>query len=149
MEGILAAAFACVIGIVGLWTGFKQLRNRAALDRWPITKGKVIERGTFTPDYASGPPAFRHAPLVRYVYQVGGKDFVNDRLQPKRIQQPRHNTEAWAQKRAGEFPDDVTVHYNPADPSESFLVQTSKKTLYLVIAASGLAILFSGLFFMK
>jgi len=146
MEGILAAAFACVIGIVGLWTGFKQLRNRAALDRWPITKGKVIERGTFTPDYASGPPAFRHAPLVRYVYQVGGKDFVNDRLQPKRIQQPRHNTEAWAQKRAGEFPDDV---YNPADPSESFLVQTSKKTLYLVIAASGLAILFSGLFFMK
>jgi hypothetical protein len=138
-----------LIGIVGLWTGLRALKMRAVLDRWPITKGKVIERGTFTPDYASGPPAFRHAPLVRYAYQVGGKDFVNDRLQPKQIQQPRHNTEAWAQKRAAKFPDDVVVHYNPADPGESFLVQTPKRILYLVIGASCLAILFSGLFFMK
>lgn len=149
MEGILAAAFAWVIGIVGLWTGFKQLRNRAALDRWPITRGKVIERGTYQPDYASGPPAYRHAPLIKYAYQVGERDLVNDRIHPKRIQQPRHNTQAWEQKRAAEFPDDVIVHYNPADPDESFLVQTSKITLYLVIVASCLAILLSGLFLMK
>jgi hypothetical protein len=149
MEAIFAGAFALLIGIVGLWTGLRALKMRATLDRWPTTKGKVIERGTFTPDYASGSPAFRHAPLVKYVYQVGGKEFVNDRLQPKRIQQPRHNTQAWAQKRSAEFPDDVNVHYNPADPGESFLVQTSKKTLYLVIAASCLAILLSLLFFVK
>jgi hypothetical protein len=149
MEAIFAGAFALLIGIVGLWTGLRALKMRATLDRWPTTKGKVIEHGTFTPDYASGPPAFRHAPLVKYVYQVGGKEFVNDRLQPKRIQQPRHNTQAWAQKRSAEFPDDVNVHYNPADPGESFLVQTSKKTLYLVIAASCLAILLSLLFFVK
>jgi hypothetical protein len=142
MEGILAAAFAWVIGTVGLWTGFRQLRNRAALERWPITNGKVVERGTFKPDYASGPPAFRHAPLIKYVYRVAGKDFIGDRIQPKRIQQPRHNTEAWAQKRAGEFADDVLVHYNPADPSESFLVQTPKILLYCVIGGSCFAILF-------
>jgi hypothetical protein len=122
---------------------------RAALDRWPTTTGRVIERGTFEPDYASGPPGYRHAPLVRYVYKVGSNDFVNDRIHPKRIQQPRHNTEAWAQKRAGEFPDDLIIHYNPADPGESFLVQTSRKLLYVVIGVSCLAILFSAVFFIK
>ena len=35
---------------------------------------------------------------------------------------------------AKSFPDDVTVHYNPADPGESFLIQTSRLMLYIVIA---------------
>jgi hypothetical protein len=45
------------------------------------------------------------------------------------------------------FADQVTVHYNPEDPSESFLVQTSRAMLYIVVGAAGLAILF-GLFFL-
>ena len=138
-----------LIGVVGLWTGLRGLKTRKAIDRWPTTTGRVIERGTFTPDYATGPPAFRHAPLVRYAYQVDGKDFISDRLQPKRIQQPRHNTESWALKRAKEFPDNVIVHYNPADPAESFLIQTSKAVLYLVISVSSAAVLFSAVFFIK
>ena len=149
MESIIAGVFGLLIGTVGLWTGLRALKTRAALDRWPTTSGRVIERGTFTPDYASGPPAFRHAPLVKYVYQADGKDFVNDRIHPKQIQQPRHNTEEWAQNRAESFPDDVVVHYNSADPGDSFLVQTPKKLLYLVIGVSCLAILFSGFFFVK
>ena len=147
MERIVASAFAWVIGIVGLWTGFKQLRNRSALNRWPITKGKVIERGTFTPDYASGPPAFRHAPLVRYLYQVGGKEFINDRIRPKRIQQPQHKTKEWAQKTANRFADEVDVHYNPDDPSDSFLVQTPKILLFGLIAGAGFAILLGAVLF--
>lgn len=143
MEGILAAAFAWVIGIVGLWTGFKQLRNRATLNRWPITKGKVIERGTYQPDIpTAGPPAFRYAPLIKYVYQAEGNEFISDAIRPKRIQQPQHNTQKWAQEAANKFADEVTVHYNPEDPSESFLVQTPSILLYVVIGASGVAILF-------
>ena len=147
MQSFLAGSFGLLIGGVGLWAGLRALKSRAVLNRWPTTPGRVIERGTFRPEYASGPPAFSHAALVRYAYQVGGKDFVNDRIQPKRIQQPRHNTEEWAQKIAAGFPDDVIVHYNPEDPGESFLKQTSKKILYVVIGASCLAILFSALFF--
>jgi hypothetical protein len=143
MEAIFAAAFAFLIGIVLLWTGFKQLRNRAALNHWPITKGKVIERGTYKPYIpTAGPPAFRHAPLVKYVYQVAGGEFISDRIRPKRIQQPQHNTQKWAQKTANNFADEVEVHYNPEDPSESFLVQTPAILLYIVIGASCLAILF-------
>ena len=107
----------------------------------------MIERGTFQPDIpALGPPAFRHSPLVKYVYQVAGKEFINDRIRPKRIQQPQHNTKKWAQKMAESFPAKVSVHYNPEDPSESFLVQTSRAMLYIVVAASCLAILFGLLF---
>ena len=43
MEGIISGAFCFLIGAVGLWTGFKQLRNRSALNNWPTTNGKVIE----------------------------------------------------------------------------------------------------------
>ena len=147
MERILSAAFAFLIGTVGLWAGFKQLRNRVALNKWPTTKGKVIERGTFQPDIpALGPPAFRHAPLVKYAYQVSSKEFTNDRIRPKRIQQPQHNTKKWAQKKAESFPDEVSVHYNPEDPSESFLLQTSRLMLYVVVGSSCLAILFGLLF---
>jgi hypothetical protein len=149
MERIISAAFSFLIGTVGLWAGVKQLRNRTKLNHWPTTKGKVIERGTFQPDIpALGPPAFRHSPLVRYVYQVSGKEFTNDRIRPKRIQQPQHNTRKWAQKKAESFADDVTVHYNPEEPSESFLVQTSRAMLYTVCGASCLAILLGLLFLM-
>jgi hypothetical protein len=86
-------------------------------------------------------PAFNHAPLVKYAYRVGGREFVNDRIRPKRIQLPERNTRKWARKRAESFADEVTVHYNPADPGDSFLVQTTKGTLYTVIGASCLVIL--------
>src|SRR5262249_35166560 len=82
MEAIIGAGFAFLIGVVGLWTGFKQLRNRTMLSRWPTTQGRVIERGTCQPYLATATQsAFRHAPLVRYVYQVGGKEFTNNQFE--------------------------------------------------------------------
>jgi hypothetical protein len=147
MERIITAAFAFLIGAVGLWTGFKALRNRLQLNRWPATKGRVVERGTYQPEFGgNGPPAFRHSPLVRYVYHVANQEFTNNSIRPKRIQLPRQNTEQWALQTAQSFPDEVTVHYNPADPSESFLVQTPRVMLYIVIGASCLAIMFGLLF---
>ena len=149
MEKIIALAFGLLIGIVGLWTGFRQLRNRAALNRWNTAKGKVIERGTYKPKIATlSAPAFQYAPLVKYVYQVDGKEFVNDCIHPKRIQLPEHSSKKWAQKKAESFADDVTVHYNPEDPSESFLVLTSKRKLYILIGCSCVAPLFGVMFFL-
>ena len=143
MEGIFAGLFALLIAIVLMLTGLRQLKNRAALDRWPTTKGKVIERSTYQPYIpTAGPPAFRHSPLVKYVYRVAEKEFVGDRIRPQRIQQPQHNTKDWAQRTANRFPDQVDVHYNPEDPSESFLVQTPKILLYTLIGGSCVALLF-------
>lgn len=147
METIIAGAFALLIGLVGLWTGFKQLRNRKLLDRWPTTSGRVIERGVFEPQVPAGTPAYKYAPLIRYRYEVNGMELTNNYIHPKRIQLPRHSTRAWAQKRADEIPDEVNVHYNPADPAESFLFQTPKRLLYVVVGASILITLFAGIIF--
>ena len=148
MESIIAGVFALVIGVIGLLTGLKQLKNRAALDRWPVTNGRVIERGIFQPPVPpTGPPAFRHAPLIRYAYWVNGKEFINNYIHPKRIQLPRHSTREWAQKRADEIQDDVVVHYNPADPAEAFLFQTPKRLLYVVVGASVLITLVAVIIF--
>ena len=141
MESIIAGIFGLLIGMVGLWTGFYQLRNRAALNTWSTTKGKVIERASLSA------PAFRYAPLIKYAYQVNGKEFVNDWIHPKRIQQPEHSSKKWAEKRAGSFAEDVVVHYNPDDPNESFLLQTPKSKLYIVLGCSCAALMF-GLFFL-
>ncbi|MGA9997378.1 MAG: DUF3592 domain-containing protein [Pyrinomonadaceae bacterium] len=147
METIIAGAFCLLIGIVGLWTGFRQLKNLETLNRWKTTKGRVIERSTYQPGIATlSNSAFRHAPLVRYVYQVDAQEFVNDCIHPKRIQLPQHNTQRWAQKRAESFADEVMVHYNPEDPNESILVQTPKRMLYIVIGVSCLVILFGTIF---
>ncbi|MFN2531050.1 MAG: DUF3592 domain-containing protein [Pyrinomonadaceae bacterium] len=140
---MFAGIFGLLIGAVGVWTGIHHLRNRALFDRWDTTRGKVIERGSYVPKIPpTGPPAFRYAPLVRYSYQVAGKDYVSDTILPRRIQLPQHNTRKWAYKQAASFQDEVTVHYNPRDPGESYLILTSKKILYLAIAASGVVILF-------
>ena len=74
-------------------------------------------------------------------------EFVSDRIHPKRIQSPEIGSRKWAEKKAQTFADEVTVHYNPADPGESFLVQTSKMMLYLVIGISIFVILFGLVFF--
>jgi len=149
MESIIAGIFGLLIGIAGLWTGFHHLRNRAAVSTWGTTKGKVIERGTFQPETAFSVQAFRYAPLIKYAYQVNGKEFVNDCIHPKRIQMPEHSSKKWAEKRAKSFADDVVVHYNPLDPHESFLVLTPKSKLYIVLGCSCVALMFGALFLLS
>ncbi|MDQ2686627.1 MAG: DUF3592 domain-containing protein [Armatimonadota bacterium] len=147
MEAILSGLFGLLIGLGGLWAGLTALRNRAILDRWKTTQGKVIERGTYQPSIATlSNKAYCYSPLVKYAYQVAAQDYVGDCIHPKRVQLPEHSTQDWAQKRAASFADNVLVHYNPEDPAESFLVQTPKAKLYLVIGASCFAVLVGMLF---
>ena len=147
MENLIAGIFGLLLGVVGLWTGFRQLKNRALFTRWKTTSGKVIERGTYQPDQAMlSVPAYRHAPLVKYSYVVDGHQFINNSIWPKRIQLPQHNTMKWAQRKAESFPNDVVVHYNPEDASESYLIMTSRLVLYAVVAASIVVLLIGGLF---
>ena len=138
------------LGLVGLLTGFKQLRNRAVLRSWKTTRGRVIERGTYVPNFAMlSVPAYRHSPLVKYSYEVDGKQFSSNAITPERIQRPRHNTMKWAENRAQSFSDEVVVHYNPENPSESYLELTSRWTLWAVVGASCFVMLIGGLFLLS
>ncbi len=147
MENFFAGAFGCVLGVVGIWLGRHQLKALAVLRAWPTATGQVIERGTFRTTHATlSVPAFQFSPLVRYAYRVGGRDFVNDRIHPQRIQHPDHSTRKWAETRATAFPAEVAVHYNAADPAESFLILTPRKRIYVLLACSCVALLIGGAF---
>ena len=142
MEKIASGIFSLMLGCVGLWTGFRQLKNRRLLSKWKTTPGRVIERGTYQPKIASlSASAFRYSPLVKYSYQVNGAEFINDSIHPTRIQLPRHSSRKWAQKQADAFPAEVLVYYNSDDPSESYLLMTSRAVLVTVVAVGVLLIL--------
>ena len=147
MENLIAGLFGLLIGFVGGWTGIRLLKKRTVVNQWKTTRGRISERGTYLPGQAMlSAPAFRHAPLVRYQYEVAGKKFESIWILPRQIQLPRHGTKKWAQRQAESFANEVVVHYNPDDPSESYLTLTSKSTLYVVIAASCVAMLIGLLF---
>ena len=147
MENLIAGIFGLVVGVGGLVTALVGLKNRTRLNRWTTTKGKVIERGIYRPDQPMlSAPAFRYAPLVRYQYHVQGREFVSHSILPKRIQLPRHGTKKWAQKQAESFPAEVVVYHNPEDPGESYLIQTSKTTMAVLIGASCVTLIIGALF---
>jgi hypothetical protein len=150
VENLIAGCFALLLGVVGLLTGLKQLRNRSVLKNWKTVDGNVVERGSYVPDFAMvSVPAYRHAPLVRYAYQVAEEKFVSTAIHPERIQRPQHNTLKWAQRKAESFPDQVVVHYNPENPGESYLVLTSTWMLLVIVGASCLVLLIGGLFLLS
>ena len=143
MEWLAAGLFSLLIGVVGFWTALRHLKSRSELNKWKTTSGRVIERGVFQPNAPSlGPPAFQHAPLVRYSYSVDGKEFVGSCVHPSRLQVPPRSTRKWAQKKAASFPDEVVVHYNAANPGEAYLIQTSRGMLVTVALVGVFMILF-------
>lgn len=148
MENMVAGIFGLIIGITGILTGIFQLRNIARLKSWKTTGGKIIERGTFqVTNTRQRSSALKFAPLVKYVYQVEGREYTNDAVEPRHIELPRHNTVEWAEKRAASFPDNPTIYYNPENPADSFLVPTkSKANFYLIMGASFVVILVSLIF---
>lgn len=148
MEQLFAGIFGLLLGSSGIWLGLVQLRNLAALAAWKTTKGKVIARGTFRVAFAAA-PAFRFAPLVQYVYHVNGQEFSNDAILPKHIHGPEHSTFAWAQQKADSFPDEVTVYYQPDNPTQSFLVRPTKSKLYLAVAGACVAFLIGAAFLLS
>lgn len=150
MESLFAGIFGVALGLTGLWTGIRGLKNRARADRWHTTNGRVIERGIYQPEQPMlSAPAFRYSPLIRYRYEVAGQQFESRWILPRHIQLPRHNTMQWAQRQADSFPDELVVHYNPQTPSESYLKNASKAGLYLVLVFSAIALLLGGLFLLK
>ena len=52
-ELLFCAFFALLIGSLGIWAGSRTLKSIALLDRWPATKGRVVDDGAFRPTIGS------------------------------------------------------------------------------------------------
>ncbi len=110
--GILALIYAAII-----------LKQRRTFHGWPSVTGKILERKVdLSPDGRAGKTsvsAFRYEALVKYSYQVEGREYSNDKIYPLGwVTASRKNRE----KFLGTLPDQIPVRYNPADPQDSCLL---------------------------
>jgi Protein of unknown function (DUF3592) len=143
LEATIAGILGLLISGVAFWAAFRFLKERPILNRWNTVQGRVVERGTFVPAEPDLTVSFfRHSPLVRYEYQVDGQTFVSDRIHPKRLVAPARNSLQWAEKRANSFGNEVLVHYNPADPNESFLEHVPNSTVSLYFLGGFLPLIY-------
>ena len=116
VEGILMS----LIGLACLWGARYWVRLRRRVDAWPVTRGRITERRAIQPTDRgrTSVPAFRWSPEVRFAYQVGDADYTGDRIW---LPWSWTNTRKKADAFLATIPDEVDVHYDPADPKTSCL----------------------------
>lgn len=111
--------------VVGASSGVRGLMTH----RWPTATGQITEQRLATRfDDASGP-------TIRYTFEVNGQTYVGDGIQ----------FGAWGNKRTRvlrEHPvgTDVTVRYNPSDPSQAVLIAGPSANVLIFFAAAAMFI---------
>ncbi len=134
----LFGAFS-LIGWLMLMQGYEQLRQAHAIERWPTTVGTVLAVDVQTVDGGEGA---RWRPQVTYAYTVNGRVITATRITPGKA--PNIKDEIQARDYVGRYlpQTPVTVHYNPAEITESVLQPATPRSASLNLGlGAGLACL--------
>nr|WP_276315227.1 DUF3592 domain-containing protein [Mesorhizobium jarvisii] len=125
----LLVGFACAVsGTLSVIT-FVKWREVQALSRWLPTPGKVISsrvearevRSSGAGSDSTDTTEMRNFPAITFEYKVGGKKFQSSRYSVKENLGNFEVRETLAQFPRGA---EVTVFYNPADPSKAVIERT-------------------------
>ena len=123
------ALLTLFIGSVALWMAFYVFRKVGRDRNWPTVPGEIMERGLGDVVGVENPASY--APHVKYRYSVGGKEYVNEQVYTVgKIGYPRDK----ALRLVNDLPNPVPVHYNPQDPSESYLLANPRWVGWLILA---------------
>jgi hypothetical protein len=145
-QDALVVAFFGAFSLIG-WLmvvqGCEQLRQAYAIERWPTAEGTVVAVDVQATDSGEGA---RWRPQVTYAYSVGDRVITATRIAQGKA--PRVNDEAKARAYVRNYMPQasVTVHYNPAQITESVLEPATPRSAYLnlflgaVLAGLGLAL---------
>lgn len=131
----LFAALFLAFGGLALWGAFRVSSDIRKGRSWPTVPGKVLERRVGEP---MGTRYRSFLPVVKYTYVVDGKEYTNDQVYLIRRTGGMSST---MQKLVDSFPDPVPVHYDPNDPSQSYLIVNPTSTSWLLVGFGALAIL--------
>jgi len=133
---VLLSVVAAFIGAVSLSMGVKTARESARTRGWPTVPGRVLSKEVGR----SIGRGRTHALRVKYAYSVAGKDYESARVHPLgEVGYPD------AQARIDALPAAVPVHYDPADPSRSFLLPMPASTTWIAIVFGAVVLAVSGL----
>ena len=125
--------------------GLKYVSMARKMRSFNTTRGTVLSREV-VPTAASLGREGRwgsggnYQPKVTYTYSVDGAEYRSDRLTYSTAGLKR----SVAERAVAAVPDDVTVHYDPADPSQAYL-QTNSPNLGYALLAGGAVTMFVAL----
>src|SRR4051794_32781237 len=119
---MLAGLFVLLIAGGALAAGAGYVRTARQMRGFQTTRARVVGRETVAlVVFDGGKREARwgsgggYTPKFTYTYEVGGQTYTND----KWTYATRGYKQAIADQKARDMPEDVEVHYNPADPREA------------------------------
>ncbi|MCA0031669.1 DUF3592 domain-containing protein [Mesorhizobium sp. B263B2A] len=126
---ILLVGFVCAVAAMLSFITVMKWREVRALSHWLPTPGKIISsrvearevRSSGAGSDSSDTTEMRNFPAITFEYKVGGKKFQGSRYSVQENLGNFEVTETLAQFPRGA---DVTVFYNPADPSKAVIERT-------------------------
>jgi len=133
------ALIAFLVGALALWSAWHSYRIMRDARRWPTVSGTFVERGV-----GARMGRGSYAPHVRYAYRVNGKDYVGAQFY---LTARVGSTATKIQKLVDGLPNPVQVHYDPAKPDRSYLLDTPAWT-YWTMGIGGIVALLIGLVYL-
>lgn len=129
-----------LLGIGLVIFGIVQRKKAKTAETWPTASGSIVSarldqntRIEHDDDHTSTSTSY--TPIVEYTYEIGGKTYRGNRVFPGASMSYDHGT---AQGIVNRYQPGsvVTVHYDPADPTQAVLETKSKGgNLFLIIGA--------------
>lgn len=125
-------------GAAAIFFGYRNRQKATESLNWPQVPG-TITQAEIKKDYdtdAEGFTTTSYVPEIQYQYQVGGKEFTNQRISFGGTR--TYSSIKKAEEALSQYPvkSPVSVYYKPDNPEESVLVQGTKGTMTLIIVGA-------------
>ena len=134
------AIFMLVFFAAVTWAGAGYVRKARRMRAFLTTPGRIVKRelgrqhDTTEGRWGEGGGYY---PKPVYTYAVGGRQYTSDQF----AFASRGLKKTIAEQRLAEMPDEVTVHYDPADPQDAYLQRHSPGLGYAICAFGVLGLL--------
>ena len=136
MKRVVFAVVVLLAGAGSVWLAVQYARTVRVGRDWPTVEGKILERGVGEPMGHQ-----RYRPHVRYRYVVDGKTYENTQVYAIK---DSGELEDHAEELVRSLPDPVPVHYDPTDPSRSFLILNPSGMFWVIVGFACFSFLVGG-----
>jgi Protein of unknown function (DUF3592) len=135
MMKLVYAGLLFLFGGFALWAGLRVSGEVRKGRGWPTVQGKISERRLET---AAQLRSRAYEPRATYTYVVDGVSYTNDQVY---LMKGTSGTARSMQALLDGLPETVTVHYDPSQPSRSYLIVNPRSTSWIMVGAAALALL--------
>ena len=125
------------VGALAIWAGLTLSGEVRRSKDWPTVSGKILGRQLGEHVGGIKGPSAARLMLVKYSYDVEGKSYSNDQVYPDARTGGDEQT-------MNAIPAPATVHFNPANPAEAYLLPQPPNRSWLALVF-GVVLVVAGL----